>query len=200
MAGSLVDRADAGDPAAAAALLAQHLTGLHAFIRLRMGPPLRRREDSGDLVQSVCAEILGNLSRYQHPGERQFRQWLFRTAERKIADHWKHQRRLKRDPAREVRLADSEGGHDLQLLAQYRSFCSPSGRVAAREELERAEAGFDKLAEDEREVILLANVVGLSRAEIATQLGKSEGAVRTMLSRALSHLAELVDEPSGGAG
>ncbi|TAH37176.1 MAG: sigma-70 family RNA polymerase sigma factor [Planctomycetota bacterium] len=162
MDGSTLQRADAGDPAAAAALLAQHLTGLHAFVRLRMGPPLRRREDSGDLVQSVCAEILGNLSRYQHPGERQFRQWLFKTAERKIADHWKHQQRLKRDPA--------------------------------REELERAEAAFDKLAEDEREVILLANVVGLSRAEIAAQLGKSEGAVRTMLSRALSHLAELVEE------
>lgn len=194
MAGDLLERADSGEPAAAAELLQQHLSGLHAFIRLRMGAPLRRREDSGDLVQSVCAEILGNLGRYQHPGERQFRQWLYKTAERKIADHWKHQQRLKRDPAREVRLAETEGAQDAQLLAQYRSFCSPSGRVSAQEELQRAEAAFDALAEDEREVILLANVVGLSRAEIAAQLGKSEGAVRTMLSRALSHLAELVEE------
>ena len=196
--GDTLRRADAGDPAAAAELLQEHLSRLHAFIRLRMGPQLRRREDSGDLVQTVCAEILGNLSRYQHPGEREFRQWLFKTAERKIADHWKHLQRQKRDPAREARLGDTQLGHDLQLVAQYGSFCTPSGRASAREELERAEAAFDKLAEEEREVILLANVVGLGRAAIAVQLGKSEGAVRTMLSRALSHLAELVEDAERG--
>ena len=62
---------------------------------------------------------------------------------------------------------------------------------------ERVETAFDRLSDEQREVISLAHVVGLSRAEIAARLGKSEGAVRTMLSRALADLADEVksDEP-----
>jgi RNA polymerase sigma-70 factor (ECF subfamily) len=69
-----------------------------------------------------------------------------------------------------------------------------------REELERVERAFDTLRDEQREVISLAHVVGMSRAEIAAQLGKSEGAVRTMLSRALAELAERLDdgEPASG--
>lgn len=38
----------------------------------------------------------------------------------------------------------------------------------------------------------LAHVVGLSRAEIAERLGKSEGAVRVLLHRALARLADVL--------
>jgi DNA-directed RNA polymerase specialized sigma24 family protein len=43
-------------------------------------------------------------------------------------------------------------------------------------------------------VISLARIVGLSHAEIAKEMGRSEGAVRTLLSRALARLATLLDE------
>ena len=36
-------------------------------------------------------------------------------------------------------------------------------------------------------------MLGMSHAELAEQLGKSEGAVRTMLSRALAQLADALD-------
>jgi RNA polymerase sigma factor (sigma-70 family) len=61
-----------------------------------------------------------------------------------------------------------------------------------REEIEHVERAFDRLEEEQREVITLAHVAGLTRAEIAERLGKSEGAVRTMLSRALADLADEV--------
>ena len=64
----------------------------------------------------------------------------------------------------------------------------------AREELERIESAFDRLPEEYREVITLARIAGLSRAEIAERMGRREGAVRTLLSRALARLAELLDE------
>ena len=66
--------------------------------------------------------------------------------------------------------------------------------MSAREEVQRVESAFDHLSEDQREVILLAHVVGLSRAEIGERMGRKEGAVRTMLSRAISRLTEILDE------
>ena len=52
--------------------------------------------------------------------------------------------------------------------------------------------GFGKLAPEKQEVILMARLMGLSHKEIAAELGKSEVAVRTMLSRALAELADLI--------
>jgi hypothetical protein len=42
----------------------------------------------------------------------------------------------------------------------------------------------------QREVIALAKIAGLSRAEIGERMGRSETAVRTLLHRALADLAE----------
>jgi hypothetical protein len=52
------------------------------------------------------------------------------------------------------------------------------------------EAAFDELPEHYREVITLSRIAGLSRAEIAAHMGRSEASVRNLLSRALVVLAE----------
>ena len=54
---------------------------------------------------------------------------------------------------------------------------------------ERLQRAFSTLPDEYREVITLARVVGLPHAEIAVKLGKSEGAVRILLHRALARLA-----------
>ena len=66
------------------------------------------------------------------------------------------------------------------------------------EEVERFERAFEELSEEHREVISLAHLVGLSRAEIAVELDKTEVAVRSLLYRGLARLAELL-ETHGGA-
>ena len=78
----------------------------------------------------------------------------------------------------------------------YRSFATPSRELMDREAIAHIEASFDRLSDEDRELILLARVVGLSRGEMATRLGKSEGAVRTGLSRALARLAGMLDGAS----
>ncbi len=52
-----------GDPESIEALLAEHLPGLRAYVRLRMGPDLRAKESASDLVQSACCEILEHSDR-----------------------------------------------------------------------------------------------------------------------------------------
>ena len=179
-----------GDQQALETLLALYLPGLHAFVRLRAGALVGPRESSSDLVQSVCREVLEHAERFRHPGEAAFRCWLYTTALRKIRSRQAFHLREKRDARREVRGEKAEAA----LLAQYRTFSTPSEGLAAREELERVEAAFAALTEEQREVVTLAHLVGLSRAEIAAHLGKGEGAVRMTLHRALAKLSGLLGE------
>ena len=188
----LVRMASQGDRPAVDELLQRHLPGLRAFIRLRAGPVIRRRESESDLAQSVCREVLEHLDRFQYGDETGFKRWLYTTALRKILNRYEFYAAEKRNFLREEGSLGASS--NAQPVAEYyRTFSTPSQHAMKAEELQRVEKAFDELAEEQREVITLAHVVGLSRAEIAAQLGKSEGAVRTMLSRALAQLAEILD-------
>jgi RNA polymerase sigma-70 factor (ECF subfamily) len=188
----LAEQAALGNEQAMRTLLELHLGDLRAFVRLRAGPELRRREASSDLVQSVCREVLEHAERFQHPNESAFRRWLFTTALRKIADRADHWHAQKRDVGREEALPSRDGSVDASLLRCYSTFASPSQVVMAREEIERVERAFEHLTEEQREVITLAHIVGLSRAEIAVHMNKSEGAVRVLLHRSLARLTEVL--------
>lgn len=187
---SLLEQAESGDVAALDSLLVHYLPGLRAFVRLRTGPMIRARESSSDLVQSVCREVLQKKGRLKHGGEQGFKRWLYKTALRKIADRQDYYQAAKRDVRRE---APREDQHSRELLAGYQSICTPSRQVSAREQIQRIEAAFDTLPDPQREVIIASRLLGVSHAELATRLGKSEGAVRTMLSRAVARLADALD-------
>lgn len=195
---TLVADASRGDALAVEELLVRYLPGLRAYIRLRAGPAVRARENVSDVAQSVCREILRHVDRFQYGGEAGFKHWLFTTALRSIQNKDKQHRAQKRDVAREVRPENDTSGAGLAALLQaYRSFSSPSQRAMGHEELDRIELGFDQLNEEQREVIVLSRLVGLSNAEVAEHLGKSETATRSVLHRALVRLATILDEGSG---
>ena len=180
---SLLKAASQHDATAVATLLQQHLPALRAFVRLKAGPSLLARESCSDLAQSVCRDVLENAERFRFGGEAEFRKWLFTTAMRKIADRAEHWRAGKREKARERSNMDEE---EIRGLA---SIYSPSGQAAAREELARVEDAFTKLAPEKQEVVLMSRLMGLSHAQIAKELGKTEVAVRSILSRALAELS-----------
>ena len=195
---TLAERAASGDREAVELLLERHLPELRAFVRLRAGEALRQRESTSDLVQSTCREVLAHMDRFRFPDDTAFRRWLFVTAQRKIADRFDHFAAGKREVAREERLQSVGDAQFERLASCYRRFSSPSRRALVRDEIERLERAFDQLSDEQREVVTLAHLAGLSRAQIAEQLGKSENAVRIVLHRALARLAELVhaDEPA----
>jgi RNA polymerase sigma-70 factor (ECF subfamily) len=185
----LVRRLCAGDREALDVLLRRHLPALRGYVRLHSDRVLRAREASTDLVQSVCREILEHLDRFEHPSENAFKHWLYATALRKVQNKSEYYRAQKRDAALELRIGERGDG---ELSACYATLSSPSGALMAREELEQLESAFDRLPEEYREVLVLARIVGLSRAEIGERMGRSEGAVRALLFRAQARLAALM--------
>jgi RNA polymerase sigma-70 factor (ECF subfamily) len=189
----LLDAARRHDRRAIEDLLVQHLPRLEAFVRLRMGAALRARLTAPDLVQSVCREVLEDLSGFEYRGEAAFRHWLYTRAQNKLLEKHRHVAAAKRDVAREDSLPDA-----TTLLPSYQTLLTPSRVLAAREHVARIEAAFDELPEDYREAITLHRICGLSHAEIAARLGRSEGAVRNLVYRGMSRLALRVDELEGG--
>lgn len=188
--------ASRGDPAAIDALLARHLPRLRAFVRLRVGPELRNRESASDIVQSACREVLAHLDRYRYQGEDQFRRWLYTTALRKLANKAEYHRAAKRDVRRDLAAPS-----DWSAVAQsYADVATPSRRMMLQEQVELLEAAFDRLPDDQREVLTLSRIVGLPHAEIAVAMERSEGACRALLHRATAQLGMiLADLEDGGA-
>jgi RNA polymerase sigma-70 factor (ECF subfamily) len=188
----LTAAAAGGDRGATDELLGRYLPELRAFVRLRAGPLVRAHESSSDIVQSVCREILEHQDRFRYPSESAFKRWLFTTALRKIASRGEYWTAQKRDARRQAQGSGDSEARERELALCYSSILSPSGQAMLREERERLEAAFERLSEEHREVITLAHLAGLSRAEIAAEMGRSEGAVRVLLHRALARLAELL--------
>lgn len=179
----LVAAATRGDEPAVTELLERSLPRLHAFVRLRMGAQIRAREDSFDLVQSVCRIVLEDLDGFEYRGERQFDAWLFTAALNKLRERGRFVGRERRDPKRERPL-------DVESSRVYASMMTPSQVAIGAEAVDRLEAAFDRLPDDYREVITLSRVVRLSHAEIAAQMGRSPNATRTLLGRALARLGD----------
>lgn len=186
----LLVRLSEGETDALEELLRVHLPGLRGYVRLHSDRVLRSKESSTDLVQSVCREVLEKLDRFQYPSENAFKHWLYATALRKIRHRYEYYRAQKRDAVKEVPLVDSSSDGGLSMC--YSALHTPSAELMAREEVEQLEAAFDQLSEEHREVLVLARLVGLSRAEIGERMGRSEGAVRALLFRAQARLAELL--------
>ncbi len=185
---ALTEAAAGGDRGALEALLERHLPELRAYIQNRAGRLVRAHESQSDLVQSVCREILQYSERFQHPGEGAFRRWLFTTALRKLSHRRDFLNAERRDVGR-VEDAQRFGSQDSALENAFVAHTPPDHEVLLREEMERLERALASLTAEYREVILLARVEGLSRAEVAARMQRSEGSVRMLLHRALAALA-----------
>ena len=194
----LVADASRGDSVAIEELLERHLPMLRAYFRLKAGPKILAHESVSDLVQSVCLDVLQDLSGFEYRGEAQFRGWLVRHAWHKLMDRWKYWKRAKRDGDREISVSQGASKGDSPLDWLDPSLLTPSREAVGREELAGFEAAFAKLPEDTREAILLRRIAQLPYAEIASLLGRSEGAVRNLVSRGLAKVSLEMENPGPG--
>ncbi len=105
-----------------------------------------------------------------------FRVWLFRIAHNVVANERRRDRRRPVTPLEEA--AELHAPDDVVEAA------------AAREAGTEAWQAVARLPEDRRRAVILRFVDEMSTAEIAAILGRSEGAVRVLLHRALRSVAD----------
>lgn len=195
----LVRSAQAGDRSALELLIAEHLAPLHAYVRLHEGPLLRERETTTEIVNSVCREVLQDLPAFEWRGQGSFRSWLFTAARRKLVDKHRFWKRERRDPAKEHALQDDDLAADPALGRTYTMLVSPSEQAMASEEAACLERAFERLTEEQRELVLLRTLAGLTHQELADRFGIEVGAAKKRVARARAQLWTHFRAAGGGA-
>jgi RNA polymerase sigma-70 factor, ECF subfamily len=163
-----VSRAQAGDG-----------EGLH-FLYVRFAPDVQRyiasfvhdHHEAEDITQNVFAKLMDGIKKYEQR-EVPFAAWIMRVARNAALDHMRARRAI---PSEEVRVADNGS-------AQTSSSRSRDLRHA-----------LEQLPEDQREVLILRHIAGLSPVEIATTLSKSESSVHGLHHRGRKSLQAKLTE------
>lgn len=122
---------------------------------------VRERHQAEDLTQDVFAKLIKVIGKYE-PRDVPFSAWILRVARNTALDHLRSQRTT---PCAEISLADDERSQ----IARQRS-------ADLRQALEL-------MPPDQREVLVLRHIVGLTPVEIADLLGKSESSIHALHHR-----------------
>ncbi len=192
----LLGRYREGDAAALNDLYARYFDRIHAVVRLRMGPGLRRKTDSLDMVQEAFLASLRGLDDFQYRSEGDFFHWLCTITENRLRDQADRFAAKKRDAARERPLeAPRPSGESLfGPINELARFTTPDLKAAQAEQILRLEAAIDQLPQAQREALLLVRYEGLSLAEAGQQMDRKPDAVRMLVARAIVALAKSMGE------
>jgi RNA polymerase sigma-70 factor (ECF subfamily) len=162
------------DPAAFAPLYERYLDAIYRYCYRRVG----NRDDAEDITAQTFQQALAALPGYEWRGA-PFGAWLFRIAANLIAQYGRASRResVVDDFAsyRECRQAESYDDNPAELVLQ-----SDGG--------DKLIAAIRTLPLDQQRAVVLRFSHGLSHREIAARLGRSEGASKLLLHRALRSL------------
>jgi len=190
-------RAAEGDDEAAQRLLARHRGRLRQMVAVYLDRRLAARVDPSDVVQEALADAARGLATYLRERPLPFYPWLRQFAwQRLLQFHRHHLRARRRSVEREVPgdIVLPDQSADALADRLMASGTSPSRRLIRDELRQRVQAAMDRLAERDREILVMRHLEEMSAAEIAAILGISEGAVRVRLLRALTRLRSLLDD------
>ena len=187
----LIVLAKDGDNSAQDRLYRVYGERVRRIVRLRMGSKLRSKLESMDLVQDVLMCALRDLGDFTYRSEGDFLRWLSAIAENRLRDNLDKLHADKRDIRKEVPLDNykpTTAGGFVGTLGPIKA-TTPSIIMSRKEDLNKLEKAIDKLKPEYREVIVLAKIEELPYNQIGDRLGKSTGAVKMLVSRAIVALA-----------
>lgn len=175
----LIGLAARGHAAAIELLLGSIRPMVVRYCRARLGQISGQYHIADDVAQEVCIAVLSALPRYRDMG-RPFASFVFGIASHKVADAMRNAARLA------IPTEDLPDGPD--------NGPGPEETVVAFIEAERARALLARLPENQRELLVLRVLTGMSAEETGHALGMSPGAVRVAQHRALARLRAIARE------
>jgi RNA polymerase sigma-70 factor, ECF subfamily len=169
----LVERGRQGDRSALEELYLVHFDRIYSYLHMSVGS----RHDAEDLTTQTFLKMLEAIGRFQWRSV-PFSAWLFRIAHNLAMDHFRASRRWQ--PEEEI----PEAAQGEEISAEEEALAS-LGQTSMLELIER-------LSPEQRQVLTLKFVFRFSNSEVASILGKTEGAVKSLQHRALASLQKHV--------
>ena len=169
----LIERAIAGERAAAGALVQQHQRSVYAYLLRMSGRP----DVAEDMVQEAFVRVLTNIDRFDF--RFRFSTWLFTIARRLFLNHMQ-----KMKPA-----------YDTDAVGATAGRLDAPGEPAAERDLQGVQRceislALQSLSTDQREVIVLFHQLDWTIGQISAHLDMPEGTVKSHLHRGRRRLRE----------
>jgi RNA polymerase sigma-70 factor (ECF subfamily) len=186
------DAERAGDLAAAdkrkldadfSALYKAHLRDVYSYAYYRVG----NHHDAEDLTEQTFLQAYRHFERAQRESKgRPLRPWLIRIAHNLAANYYRDRSRR---PQTAIDDADALAAtHTTEALVQD------------RDDLKRILECVQELPDDRREALIMRFALGMDNREIARALGRTDGATKVLLHRAIRQLEGLVKDAENGGG
>src|SRR3954453_16932686 len=169
----LVERGQQGDRDALEDLYLIHFDRIYSYLHMSVGS----RHDAEDLTTQTFLKMLEAIGKFRFQSA-PFSAWLFRIAHNLAMDHFRAARRWQ--PEEEV--PEQPGEEEPSAEAQARQSI---GRQSMLELIE-------DLSPEQQQVLTLKFVFNFPNADVATILGKTEGAVKSLQHRALVSLQKQI--------
>lgn len=157
-----------------------HLRDVYSYAYYRVG----NHHDAEDLTEQTFLQAYRHFERALRESQgRPLRPWLIRIAHNLAANHYRD--RSRRPSSSIDDGAEPAAAHTTEEL------------VEGRDELGRVLEGVERLPEDRREALVMRFALGMDNREIARALGRTDGATKVLLHRAIRQLEGMVSEPVG---
>jgi RNA polymerase sigma-70 factor (ECF subfamily) len=152
-----------------------HLRDVYSYAYYRVG----NHHDAEDLTEQTFLQAYRHFERAQAESHgRPLRPWLIRIAHNLAANHYRDRARRPQAPLDDTALLSTP--HTTEDL------------VEGRDELARIIAGIGELPDERRDALIMRFSLGMDNREIARALGKTEGATKVLLHRAIKQLEGVV--------
>ena len=190
----LLARINQGDRNAMAEYLQLRRNDLLAVILNKMGMALRNKIEAEDIYQEIATGAVQKMDELDFSQNGPFG-WLCEMAQRRIIDAERKFSAQKRAAHKEVGIhgspEQSQVGIANLLVA---SITSPSRAFSRQQKEFKLLHALERMPDEQRQVLHMRYGEGRPTREIAESIGKTDGATRVLLTRALKKLKNLVDE------
>ena len=160
-----------------------HLRDVYSYAYYRVG----NHHDAEDLTEQTFLQAYRHFERAQRESNgRPLRPWLIRIAHNLAAN-------LYRDRSRRPSLPIDDTS---ELVASH----TTEDLVEGRDELSRVLDGVQRLPDDRREALIMRFALGMDNREIARAMGRTDGATKVLIHRAIKQLEQMVEVSEDGVG
>ena len=158
-----------------------HLRDVYSYAYYRVG----NHHDAEDLTEQTFLQAYRHYERAVRESDgRPLRPWLIRIAHNLAANYYRDRARRPESAIEDAAVISAP--HTTETL------------VEGREELEQILAGVQQLPDDRREALIMRFALGMDNREIARAMGRTDGATKVLLHRAIKQLEGIVGADGAG--